>query len=369
MIKSEPKYIHYAGLYLQKGQNKNMCRGENYSLTGEGRGTYLYIAPVFDSGEDENTWQFLEIKGDFKDCKLEAVVAASDRDYRSVFEDETLSIEEQAEFIRNLSGIRRVNAKNLLLTGLTGRYLYILFQIDGQGECRFTLQEASVEFPKNTFLEYFPEVYQTDNEFFERYTSIFQSMYLQLEKKIDEIPMRLDYEKAELEDLIELAGWIGFDRVILKEAVGDGKPERLRRLIAHVNEIQAGKGTKKALELVLEILYQENIRLLEYFKWYEYLEKRPGELALYQTLYGKDSRCLTVIIENKKLHSYTEAEKKNIYQVINCMLPVGMNCKLLFLRQSCHMDSHCYLDHNSMLASLAAASVGSMELYGNLVLQ
>lgn len=368
-MKSEPRYIHYAGTYLKQGKSQGMEQEADYSLTGKGSGTYLYVAPVFDSGEEENTWQSLKLRGEFKDCKLEIVAAASDVDYRSVFADDTVDLEEKELLIRQMQGIRRVNAEDVLLTDLKGRFLYLFFKVAGQAQCSFTIRGAEVEFPKNSFLEYFPEVYQDNNDFFERYISIFQSMYMYLEKKVDDIPMRLDYEKAEYEDLLTLAEWVGLDEEIIKEAVRDNDVTRLRSLIANINEIQAGKGTKKALEQVLQILYGEDIHLLEYFKWYEYVENRPEELSLYHKLYGKDCHCLTIMIEGKKGHRYTEAERKSIHRVIETMLPIGMSCKLLILTESCHMDTHCYLDHNGALASLASANVGSMELYGNLVLQ
>lgn len=368
-MKSKPKYVHYVGASLKKGQYEGMKLNKDYSLSASGGGSCLYIAPVFDSGERENTWQSLRIEGTFHDCRLEVIAAASEQDYSRMLEDSQTALSEKEELIRSLDGVRKVNATDLLLTSLSGRYLYLLFKVSGQMECDFNIRMATVEFPKNSFLEYFPEVYQTRDDFFERYISIFQSMYLDVERRIDKLPMRLDYEKAEYEDLLQLAEWIGMDEVIVQEAVREGDVQKLRRLIAHANEIQSGKGTKKALKLVLQILYGENIQLLEYFKWYEYLEHRPQELVLYQKLYGQDSFSLTILVEEKDGREFTEAERKSMHRVVTRMLPFGMNCNLIFLRSSCHMDTHCYLDHNSQLASLAAANTNGMELYGNVVLQ
>lgn len=368
-MKSKPKYVNYVGAYLKKGQYEGMELNKDYALSGTGGGSYLYIAPVFDSQEEANTWQSLHLEGTFHDCKLEVVAAASELDYREFLEDTQAGLQEKEELIRSMNGVRKVNATDLLLTGLQGRYLYLLFRVSGQMECDFCIHMATVEFPKNSFLEYFPEVYQTEDDFFERYISIFQSMYLDVEREIDQLPMRLDYEKAAFADLMQLAEWIGMDEVLVQEAVREGEAEKLRRLIAHANEIQSAKGTKKALKLVLQILYGENFQLLEYFKWYEYLENRPEELSLYQKLYGKDSSCLTILIEEKDGKEFSEAEKKSMRKVVSRMIPLGMNCNLIFLRSSCHMDTHCYLDHNSKLASLAAANANGMELYGNVILQ
>lgn len=368
-MKSKPKYVHYVGTRMKEGQCEGMKLNTDYSLSGAGSGSYTYIAPVFDSGQEDSTWQSLRIEGSFHDCKLEVIAAASEEDYREVMQDPDVSCAKKETIIRSMEGIRKVNTTDILLTGLTGRYLYLLFKVNGQLECEFRIQMATVEFPKNTFLEYFPEVYQTEDDFFERYISIFQSMYMDVERRIDRLPLRLDYEKADLADLLQLAEWIGMDEVLVQEAVRDGSTQKLRQLIAHANEIQSAKGTKNALKLVLQILYGGQIEILEYFKWYEYLENRPEELRLYQNLYGKDSFSLTILIEDKDGKKYTEAEQKNMHRIITRMLPLGMDCNLIFLCSSSHMDTHCYLDHNSQLASLTAAHVNGMELYGNVILQ
>lgn len=368
-MKRVPKHVHYVGAYLKKGQSLGMKLGGDCSLTGEGGGSCLYIAPVFDSGEEEGSWQSLRIEGEFLDCKLEIVAAASDRDYREALSGEELSPEEKEELLRSLEGIRRVNAQDILLTGLKGRYLYMLWKVSGQEKCRFRIRGAAVEFPRNSFLEYFPEVYQTEDDFFERYISIFQSMYLDLEREIDHIPERLDYEKADLSDLMMLADWAGLGEALVSEAVRDQSADRLRRLIAHAQELQAGKGTAKALRLALELLYGRRIHLLEYFKWYEYVSGRQEELKLYRRLYGSDSRTLTILIEEPEGAELSEADKKGMRRVIREMIPMGTKLSLVSLKESFHMDAHCYLDCNSVMASPAAANVGDMELYGNLILQ
>ncbi|MGN1180530.1 MAG: phage tail protein [Suilimivivens sp.] len=368
-MKSEPKYVNYAGAYLKKGQYEGMESYQDCALRGEGSGSFLYIAPVFDSGEEANTWQSLHLDGTFHDCKLEVVAAASELDYRDFLEDTQVGLQEKEELIRSMNGVRKVNTTDLLLTDLQGRYLYLLFKVSGQMECEFCIHMATVEFPKNSFLEYFPEVYQTEDDFFERYISIFQSMYMDVEREIDKLPMRMDYEKAEFSDLMQLAEWIGMDEILVQEAVREGETKKLRKLIGHANEIQSAKGTKKSLKLVLQILYNKDFQILEYFKWYEYLENRPEELTLYQKLYGKDSSCLTILIEEKGGKEYSEAERKSMRKVVSRMIPLGMDCNLIFLHGSSHMDTHCYLDHNSRLASLAAANANGMELYGNVILQ
>lgn len=343
--------------------------GQDYVLSGSDSGEHLYIPPVFDSGEIQETWQSFRLEAEVEHGKLEIVMAASDEDHREALNGESLSPGEKMELIRSLPGIRRVNTTDLLLTPLKGRYLYSYWRVSGREGCRFRIRGGTAEFPQNTFLQYFPEVYQTRDDFFQRYISIFQTMFLDLEREVDALPRRLDYEKAGQEDLLELAGWIGLDEMIIQECMRKGETDRLRNVIAHAHRIQSGKGTKQALQLVMNLLYEEKIYLLEYFKWYEYLEQRTEELALYRKLYGKNENSLTILVEEQEGHEFTDGEKKNMQRVAGSMLPIGMGCHLIFLKKNSHMDTHCYLDHNSVLASPVAAAADGMELYGNVVLQ
>lgn len=365
-MKKKSKHIHYAGTYLTKGLREKLALSDNYCLTGEGGGKHVYIAPVFDSGEYGGTWQRLRFDAWYEDCRFEVVVAASDRDLRESLEDTQLSIQEKEALIRGLDGIRKINTDDILLTNQKGRYLYWFCRISGQSECRIQITGADAEFPRNSFLEYFPEVYQDGSDFFERYISIFQSLYMDLEEQVSGLSDRLNYEKTDKETLLKLAQWIGLDQVFVKEALRDGDTGRLRRLIACAGKLQAGKGTRTALKQMLKLLYDEDMQILEYFKWYQYLEGEDEKQSLYQKLYGKDSATLTIMIKQKEGKEYTDSIKRGMEKVILQMIPFGMKCNLIFLQDSVHMDTHCYLDRNSVLDSPRSANVGEMKLYGDI---
>lgn len=367
-MKQKPKFVNYIGAMLAQGQYRNMCLNEEDVLTGNGSGTFTYIAPVFDSTQEQETWQSLHLDLEMTDCRLEVMAAASDEDFREFLEDSSVCFEQKEELLFSLNGIYRENTMDLLLTQLSGRYFYLLLKLHAPMEGSFSIYSARMEFPKNTFLEYFPEVYQRNSDFFERYISIFQTLYLDLERAVDSLVDRLDYEKAVGDDLTELAEWAGLDELWIKEALRDKKEDRLRRLIQNTNEIQSRKGTKKALKLLFDILYEKDVKILEYHQWYEEVRQTPELLKLYRRLYG-DFDAITVFLDEKADEASEAEQKEHMQAVAQTLLPIGMKARIIPLDANSHLDSHCYLGKNSRLASPAGVQADNSRLYGNLILQ
>ena len=367
-MKQKPQYVNFVGAMLAQGQYRNMCLEEGDVLTGKGSEISYYIAPVFDSMQEEESWQSLHLDMNMRECKVTVLAAASDEDYTEVLANPEMSFSEKEELIETFDCIKKVNAEDILLTSLCGRYFYLLIKVQGQADASFTLSGAKMEFPKNTFLEYFPEVYRQNNDFFERYISIFQTLYLKLEKEVDSLPDRLDYEKACGEDLTALAEWAGLYSDWITECIRCGGEETLRNLIAHANEIQSGKGTCHVIELLMELLYGRNVQVLEYYKWYEYIEKDPQLLANYRKLYGKED-TVSIFLDEEQGKLPDREERQRMQKALSYALPIGTKLRMIPLKKNSHLDSHCYLGKNSHLASPAAMQTDQARLYGNLVLR
>lgn len=367
-MKQKPKYVNFVGAMLAQGQYRNMCLDEGDVLTGKGSEISYYIAPVFDSMQEEETWQSLHLDIDVKECRMTVLAAASDEDYTDVLANPKMSFAEKEQLIESFDCIKRVNAQDILLTSLCGRYFYLLIKLQGQADAAFRFCGAKMEFPKNTFLDYFPEVYRQNNDFFERYISIFQTLYLNLEKEVDALPDRLDYEKAGGEDLIALAEWAGLYSEWITEALRTGNEDTLRSLIAHANEIQSGKGTCHVLELLIELLYERKVKVLEYYKWFEYIEKDPQLLTNYKKLYGKED-TVSIFLDEEQGTLPDSEERKRMQKALSYALPIGTKLRMIPLKKNSHLDSHCYLGKNSHLASPAGVQTDQARLYGNLVLR
>ena len=55
------KKVNFYRLALSRGKMHRMTLSEDDRLTGEGGGTFCYLAPMFDSTDYEGTWHRLRL--------------------------------------------------------------------------------------------------------------------------------------------------------------------------------------------------------------------------------------------------------------------------------------------------------------------
>ncbi len=101
------------------------------------------------------------------------------------------------------------------------------------------------------FLDYLPDLFQdaatADGEtpFIEQFLKIFETLFFNFEKEIDQLPWLFDAWAVQRDFLPWLAGWFAFD-------LDSDWPEDLQRfLTSHINRIYAERGTVEGLEFIL----------------------------------------------------------------------------------------------------------------------
>ncbi|MFR9189644.1 MAG: phage tail protein [Anaerotruncus massiliensis (ex Togo et al. 2019)] len=254
----------------------------------------------------------------------DAVVDDRDADLSELLADPGVDPARKRELLCALRHVRAVDCTDLLLHSLTGRYVWIYAGAYPAGECDWTLRGLRLEFPRVSFTGYFPEIYRQD-DFFDRYIAVFQSLYLDLERRADELPHRLDYETVPDEGLLELADWLGL--------CCDGlfTPAQLRTIISGLDLYQGMKGTRAALEAVLES-YGVPPRIVERFQW----ERIPPlARALYGRLYGGDSGSFCAAAS---LPGFPEPGR--LERLIRLYSPIGTLHRLVFLNPCSRADDH-----------------------------
>lgn len=362
MVESGKK-VNFYRLALGRGKMHRMTLSEDHRLNGEGGGIFYYLAPVFDSRDYGGTWHRLRLEGTFSNCKYEILAAASDADLREIFEDESLDISRKMEILKEYSHVRKVNTEDLLLHELQGRYLWIVITVAGSRvDSHFRIEGFSAEFPKSSFIEYLPEVYQQeDNGFFERYMAVLQSLYEDLEAEVDHIPQYLDYRTAPEENLSLFAEWTG-----RWNQSGQWSPKELQYLIRHLQKIQTGRGTWEVMEEIIWLLTGQKAFLVEHFKWKDWMKKKSSLLDEFYRLYGKDEDTFVVVIDaTEKEVGMSERELE--YRLED-YTPLGMTCKVVYLQKNSHMDSQSYLDKNSYLSTPESPNTEGFVLGEELVL-
>lgn len=238
---------------------------------------------------------------------------------------------EKRRFFQEHGGIFRQGCPDLLLYGLSGRYLWIWIEILGQGDA--CLEGCRAYAPGDNFMNTFPEIYREQGGFFHRYLSIFSSMYADLQHRIDSLGDLMDLDTAPAPLLPVFARWLGLelDGNFLEE-------ERLRRLLKAAPHLLRKKGTRQALEGLLEILLDQRAHLVEQ----RLLQDRPGSPG---DAYGDSPFDFTVLINapaDEVLHA-------RLNFLIGQFKPVRSRVRIVFLGNRGALDGYSHLDINARL--------------------
>ena len=364
-MKQTLKHVNFYKRTFERGLWEGFDQDENQELhLSDVYEPSRYITRMFDTFDEGSSYNRLVIDGNFEGVKLEVIIGATDSP-RAVVDDEDVELEEwfadsevpleeKARLLLNLNSVRMVNTQDILLHSLRGRYFWIYVGVypSGEGSCDF--KGMRLEFPKYSFTEYFPEIYQ-DDDFFDRFIAIFQSMYLDQERQIDKVPAILDYESTPDENVEYLADWLG-----IENPGGVYTTEQLRSMIRDIDLFQGGKGTRFALERIVELVTGIRPRIVEYFQWSRYAQSE-AQRTLLEGLYGASSNDFCVILDLTG-HGELPIDEVSLEKIIESYSVIGTRHRLVFLHRCSHTDTHCYLDVNSCLSTPTAATVSGVML-------
>lgn len=224
----------------------------------EPKGTYL--SQALDSGIDHCVWH-----------KLVLETTDIPTGTRFTVWTYTAEVEWSPEEIATLSPedwqTGQVNGSDRLLDCLIlsppGRFLWLRIEFAGSGTETPTLKRLKAYFPRLTYLQYLPAVYQSDpisKDFLERYLSIFETVLGSVEHKIDRLVSYFDPDGVPDRTFLEwLAAWVDMS------FYSSWSLETCRRLLRHAAELYRLRGTPKGLKLMLELAFGVKAEILEHF--------------------------------------------------------------------------------------------------------
>lgn len=225
-------------------------------------------------------------------------------------------------------GIRREGSSDILLTGLSGRYLWLYVELLGDGDAELT--NFRVYSPEDNFFNTFPEIYRENGDFLRRYLAIFNSMYADFQETIDSLDRYLNLDTAPAGLLPVFAQWLGLelDGNFLEEA-------QLRRILKEAFRLISVKGTRAAVEGVAQALLDEPVTVVE-----------PG-LSDGQEVFRMEGRArpydFAVLVNreaDEKLHS-------RLKFLIDQFKPVRSRVDIIFLGRCGRLDTFGCLDVNA----------------------
>ncbi|WP_029322085.1 phage tail protein [Butyrivibrio sp. AE3004] len=221
-----------------------------------------------------------------------------------------------------LGAKRFINTGDILLYDLEGRFLFIAFEILGNGKA--SIGNIRVGVRGDNFMGAFPAVYQDRNSFLHRYLSIFSSIYNDISEQNDKLYEILDLDKCSVEMLEMYGSWFGID---LK---GGFLPEDvLRNIVKEAYNLNRMKGTKWVLERLLTIMLGDDAVLYE---------NRLQDGGIFN---------VTILI-NRKL---TEELRHQIMFILDQFRPIRTRIRLLQMEREAVVDGNSYLDLNAAIPS------------------
>ncbi len=158
----------------------------------------------------------------------------------------------------------QLNAEDFLILSPPSRFLWLKIELAGNGKDTPTLKQLKIYFPRLSYLQYLPAVYQADpvsKDFLERFLSIFETALGSVEHKIDHIAEYFDPDGVPDREFLEwLASWVD-----LKFYQG-WSLETCRRLLRHAPELYCQRGTVAGLKLILWLAFGVKVEILEHFR-------------------------------------------------------------------------------------------------------
>jgi len=275
--------------------------------------------------------------------------------------DEVINADRLRENLRALDQLAwskpAVNANDALVAA-TGRYLWVRALLIGNEQQSPAIHSLRVDFPRVSYLRYLPAVYQEDEnsrDFLERFLSFFETFFESTETKVRHIARYFDPDAGvtQAEFLRWLSTWVAI-------SVDKGWDDvRLRRLIKRATQIYKYRGTRTAIEEMIEIFLDERPLIVEHQQtscasWPS--GKVDGEFAelrtLYDRLYGADPLCFCVFLKPFPLK--TDEQRKAIIRILDSEKPAHTCAGLLVLQPWVQLDTHTYLEINTYLSAPSA---------------
>ncbi|HEY0111316.1 MAG TPA: phage tail protein, partial [Fibrella sp.] len=137
---------------------------------------------------------------------------------------------------------------------MEGRYLHLKIRWKGDGYATPVIEAIRVHYPRESYLDYLPAVFKADDQsrwFLERFLSIFQTTWDDLEKHIENIPAYFDPAAVPDDFLSYLAEWLAMP------LEGEWNFAQKRRLLMAAPKLYSRRGTLESLRDYL-IAYLEN---------------------------------------------------------------------------------------------------------------
>jgi len=319
-----------------------------------GRMEGRFFSRLFDSREKQTKWHRLLVeRASLARALVRFCFYASDSrfleyggkgyDIGDLLQDKTIDTDRKRQMLSPFLIQELQDPEDALLFGVEGRYLWFQVILTAQGQLSPEIYRIKIFFPKNTWMEYLPEVYQMDPgsaSFVERFLGIYQTIYQDMTEQIDGVAANFDPDAVEEELLRWLSGWLSIEDSHLWTR------ERLRYLVKHAMELYSIRGTVEYIERMIALYTGRQPYIIEYHQLEPFLQD-AGQAELIGSLYGDNKFIFTVIAGLNAVGG--NSEYKILTRIIENSKPAHMDCNVVVLEPFIFLSRHSYLGINSVL--------------------
>jgi phage tail-like protein len=237
-----------------------------------------------------------------------------------------------------------VNPHDALIRSSVGRYLWLRLQLIGSEQDTPTVESLRVDFPRLSYLRYLPAVYQEDErsrDFLERFLSLFEGFFTQIEGQIAHIVRYFDADAVDGDFLRWLASWLA---ITVDEHWSE---TQLREIVRRAPELYMQRGTRAGIEAMVALFTGETPFIVEHFQLQ--CAQSPQVKRVFEQLYGVDPYCFCVLLKPSQVSS--DAVRQTLERLLDADKPAHTCAGLVALQPWIYLDLHTYLGVNTYLST------------------
>ncbi len=322
--------------------------------------TGVLITGSIDSTEQDFQWDIISIEVDLPENSIIKVSCFACDTIEVLLGDNLVNLD---EYIKEASGETLSQHKELntlfkqAFTGSTdgllrvsGRYLWLKLEFLVPQPELFCLRKIKLLLTDEQIIQYLPEIYRDGkerNDFFQRFMKIFDSIFFDIEEKVNRIPEKLDYTLAKGDMLRYLADWVSIRET---RNLGD---EELRERIAAIMPEYSAIGTKPGIERFVERELKVRPRIVEFFDYKQMLYEGQDK-ELYKELFGTNPYKFFILLPadvfNRQNINSLLIKLKNI-------IPAYTEMEIVLLKRRIILGKHTYLGVNSTVSEYSYVSI------------
>jgi len=255
--------------------------------------------------------------------------------------DEYLSKQEGAQARSVLSGIfSLVGSGDDFNISRHGRYLWLMLELIASGAAP-KLNGIRVSISGDHMIDYLPEIYRKEGAFTKQFLSVFDSLFIDMERAINDLPSRLDFEGTDNEMQRLLAQWVCIEPADLERAA---LIERISSAVEDYESMYTVRGISRSIERLCSkqpiIIESADVD-----------PNKPGCIhsGLYRKLYGENPYKFFILLEEDSFVNRAEAEK--FIRDMRLLIPAHTEFELVLLQRCVRLDRHTYLGVNSFVSN------------------